>query len=91
MVIYMTHNMVMKIVNVAEAKRRLSELLDRASKGERITIYRRNRPVAELVPLAEARPSKPRPFGLAKGQFRVPDDFDAPLSPAELADWDGGD
>jgi prevent-host-death family protein len=91
MVTYMTHNMDMKVVNVAEAKRRFSELLDRAEKGERITIGRRNQPIAELVPITETRPTRLRPIGLAKGLFRVPDDFDAPLSPAELADWDGGE
>lgn len=89
MVIYMIHNMVMKIVNVAEAKRRFSELLDRASKGERITIGRRNQPIAELVPVTEARSKRLRPIGLAKGLFRVPADFDAPLSDAELSVWDG--
>jgi prevent-host-death family protein len=82
----MDHNMVMKQVNVAEAKQRLSELLDRASRGERIAICRRNQPIAELGPVAR-RPSRQRPFGLAKGTFRVPAAFDAPLPKAELDAW----
>lgn len=39
-----------------EAKTKLSELLDRVEKGERITITRHGNPVAELVPAA--RPGK---------------------------------
>ena len=33
-----------------EAKTKLSELLDRVAKGERITITRHGNPVAELIP-----------------------------------------
>ena len=36
-------------------------------------------PVAQLTPLPERPLSSSRPFGLAKGEFVVPDDFDAPL------------
>jgi len=32
---------------------------------------------------------KPRPWGLAKGEFIVPDDFDAPLPESILADFEG--
>ena len=88
MTMLMDYNLSMKQVNVAEAKRRLSELLDRASRGERIAICRRNRPIAELGPV-ERRPTRLRPFGLAKGRFRVPPDFDAPLSRADLEAWYG--
>ena len=77
----------MKQVNVSEAKEQLSDLVERASRGERIVICRRNRPVAEIGPV-ERRPTRLRPFGLAKG-MRVPADFDAPLSRAELDAWYG--
>ena len=46
-------------VNIAEAKRNLSDLLGRvAYGGETITIMRRGKPMAKLVPLspAEAKP-----------------------------------
>lgn len=74
----------MTIVNVHEAKARFSEILARAEAGETITICRRNKPVAELKPVA-AVPSKPRPLGLAKGEFSIPPDFFDPL-PDELLD-----
>lgn len=49
----------MSIVGSFEAKTHLPALLDRASKGERITITKRGTPVAMLVP-AEPRPSRDR-------------------------------
>ncbi len=41
-------------VGTFEAKNKLSELLDRAERGERVVITRRGKPVAELVPVAQA-------------------------------------
>lgn len=49
----------MATIGSFDAKTHLPELLDRASKGERITITRRGTPVAVLIP-AEARPRKNR-------------------------------
>jgi prevent-host-death family protein len=43
----------METINVAEAKRRFSEILSRAAGGERILIQRREHPVAVLVSSAE--------------------------------------
>lgn len=40
----------MNTMNMADAKAYLSEVLDRVEKGERITITRRGKVVAELVP-----------------------------------------
>jgi prevent-host-death family protein len=43
--------------SVAEAKNKLSELIDRAIEGEAVVITRHGRPVAELRPIpAPARP-----------------------------------
>ena len=80
--------MVMIVVNVHEAKAKLSEYLDAAERGERVVICRRNRPVAEL---RRSTPSLdgPRPIGLDRGQFEVSGTFFEPL-PDELADpWSG--
>jgi prevent-host-death family protein len=38
-------------IGTFEAKNRLSELLDRAERGEEVVITRRGRPVAKLVPV----------------------------------------
>jgi antitoxin (DNA-binding transcriptional repressor) of toxin-antitoxin stability system len=81
----MTNNMVMKQVTLAKAKAGLSALLDRVEAGETVAITRRHRVVAEVRPAGAPRRSKPRPIGLCRGEFHVPDDFDAPL-PADIID-----
>lgn len=75
----------MKQVGLAEAKATLSALLDRVEKGETIVITRHNQPVAELRPAGSPKRLKLRPWGLYKGQFTVPDDFNDPL-PDDLLD-----
>ena len=40
----------MAVIGIFEAKERLSELLERVERGEQITITKRGRPVALLVP-----------------------------------------
>lgn len=68
-------------VNVHEAKTHFSRLLTRVSKGEEIVIARAGKPVARLVPMANA--AARRTPGSAAGLVRISDDFDAPL-PDEL-------
>lgn len=70
--------MTMKMVNIFDAKARLSELLDDAARGERIVICKRNQPVAELRPIARPRATI-RPLGLAAGTVAVPATFFDPL------------
>jgi prevent-host-death family protein len=81
--------MVMSKVNVFEVKAKLSEYLDRAARGERIVICRRNRPIAELRAVVDVR-TEPRPIGPLPGRpaFGVPASFFEPLSASELDLWD---
>lgn len=83
--------MVMIKVNVFEIKAKLSEYLDRATKGERIVICRHNKPVAELRAVEELR-AQPRPVGVLPGrpQFDVPSSFFDPLPDEDVDLWDGG-
>jgi len=67
----------MKQVNLAEAKARLSELIDAALRGERVVIARRNRPLVLLSPVEGSR-VRPR-FGIVAGKVRMAPDFDEPL------------
>ena len=53
------------IVGVAEAKARLSELLDRVARGEHIIVARRGRPAAVLAPPDAVFESGEGPKGLA--------------------------
>lgn len=50
--------MVSSTVNVHAAKSGLSRLIARAEKGERITIARAGRPVAQLVPVVRRKLGK---------------------------------
>lgn len=80
MVILMT----MIVVNVHEAKAKLSAYLDAVERGERVVICRRNRPVAELTAAPAPRRER-RPLGLDKGRLDVPPSFFEPL-PDDLLD-----
>ena len=63
--------------NIAQAKSRLSELVDKAMAGEEVVIARDHKPLLKLVPLRDhSRPLKP---GSARGRIWLADDFDAPL------------
>ena len=73
----------MKQVNIREAKTQFSRVLRRVAVGEEITIANRGVPVARLVPVPPKKAQ--RVLGIYRGQFTVPDDFDAPL-PDDLLD-----
>lgn len=75
------------IVNVHQAKTHLSRLLDEVAAGAEVVIAKAGRPVARLVPLEPV--VRRKRFGLLKGRIDVPDDFDAPLPPDVLADFEG--
>jgi prevent-host-death family protein len=67
----------METVNLYEAKTNLSQLVERAARGEEIVIAKAGRPLARLVPLAMR--TSPRPLGLLAGEVEVAADFDDPL------------
>lgn len=80
--------MVMIRLNIYEAKTHLSEYLTKVEAGETIVLCKRNKPIAEIRPLP-ARPRELRPIGLAKGVFRIPDSFFAPLPAEILSEFEG--
>jgi antitoxin (DNA-binding transcriptional repressor) of toxin-antitoxin stability system len=80
----------MIVVNIHEAKARLSEYLEAVANGQRVVICKRNQPVAELRAVAAAR-TEPRPVGLAKGRLVVSDAFFEPLPASVVAAFEGGD
>ena len=67
----------MDTVNLYEAKTNLSQLVERAARGEEIVIAKAGRPLARLVPLAKR--TAPRPLGLLAGEVELGPDFDDPL------------
>ena len=76
-----------KTVNLYEAKTRLSELVERAARGEEVVIAKAGQPKARLVALA--RPKQPRKPGAWKGRVAIAPDFDAPLPEDVLAAFEG--
>jgi len=74
-------------VSVADAKNKLPELIRAVENGERVTICRRGRPVADLV-RTKAAPSKKPQFGTLKGQvIEVEPDWWKPMSDREAEDF----
>lgn len=77
----------MIMVNIYEAKAKLSEYVQAAAGGERVLICNRNQPVAELRAVEQKR-SEPRPIGGGPYTYDVPQAFFEPLSEEELDEWD---
>jgi antitoxin (DNA-binding transcriptional repressor) of toxin-antitoxin stability system len=78
----------MSTISLQELAHNPAALLDRVEAGEHIVVIRGGRPVAELRPVAPPHLVS-RPFGLAEGSFTVPDDFDSPLPPDVLREFEG--
>ncbi len=76
-----------EIVNLYEAKTHLSQLVDRAARGEEIVIAKNGIPLVRLTPAPFA--GQPRkPAGVFKVTF-MSDDFDDPLPPEIQAAFEG--
>ena len=70
-------------MNVAEAKAKLSELLDAAVAGHDVVIARAGTPCARLVPI-----EAPGPRSLGFLPLDLPDEFFDALDDDELASWE---
>jgi len=81
--------MTMIMVNIHEAKAKLSQFLDAVANGEHVLICKRNQPIAELRAVVPKR-TAPRPIGGAKGTMEILPSFYEPMSNEELDDWDNG-
>jgi len=77
------------MVNIADAKAKLSEYLEAVAQGETVVICRHNRPVAELRAIAAER-TEPRDLSpMFPGETFMTDAFFAPMSAAEIEEWEG--
>lgn len=78
-----------KIIKLYDAKTHLSDLVERAAKGEEFIIAKGDEPKARLVPITkEARQRAP---GGWEGRLWISDDFDAPLPPEIAVAFEGTD
>jgi prevent-host-death family protein len=74
-------------VNIADAKAKLSHLLEQVEGGDTVVLCRRNVPIAEIRPIR--RPSdKQRPVGIDRG-MKIPPSFFEPLPDAVLDAFEG--
>jgi len=74
---------VARVLNLYEAKSRLSALVEEAASGDEIIIAKAGVPRARLVPLRPRLPK--RRAGGSEGRIWIAPDFDAPL-PDEILD-----
>ncbi|WP_058185654.1 type II toxin-antitoxin system Phd/YefM family antitoxin [Terracidiphilus gabretensis] len=89
----------MPTVNIYEAKTQFSKLVDKAASGTDIIIARNGKPVARITTLQETKKLfspeereerlKARGMGALQGQGWIADDFDNPLPPEILAEFEG--
>jgi prevent-host-death family protein len=75
-----------KILNLYEAKSRLSALVEEAAAGEEVIIAKAGVPRARLVAVKSRVRRRP---GGSKGRVRIAADFDAPLPASILAAFTG--
>ena len=82
----------MPTVGLAEAKSKLSELVDQVERGEEVVISRYGKAVAKIVPV-EPRPKVDRSafLGSLAGRLHVSADFDEPLPPDVQRTFEGSD
>ena len=74
----------MSTITVQDAQANFPAVLARVAAGESLVLVDQDKPVAEFKPVAQPS-GKPRPFGLSKGLYTVPDNFNDPL-PDEILD-----
>jgi prevent-host-death family protein len=76
------------LVNIADAKAKLSELVEAATRGEEVIICNRNEPVAELRPLEAAK--TPRDLTPVYPDWTIDPAFFDPLDENDLDAWHAG-
>ncbi|HOV37927.1 MAG TPA: type II toxin-antitoxin system prevent-host-death family antitoxin [Spirochaetales bacterium] len=60
------------VINISEAKAKLSKLVEMMYQGEKVVIAKNNLPLVDLVP---HKPEGKRSLGSLKGSFTLPDTF----------------
>jgi len=68
--------MLVELVNIHEAKTRLSKLVARAQEGESFVIGKAGRPLVRVTAIDSPEPSQQKRIGFLAGQGVIPDEFD---------------
>jgi antitoxin (DNA-binding transcriptional repressor) of toxin-antitoxin stability system len=77
----------MQQITIQEIQENPSKYLNQVEAGESFIIMQEDKPIAELKPITKNKKPR-RPFGLCKGEFVVPDDFNDPLPDDILNRWE---
>lgn len=75
-------------ISVQEIHRDPLAFVHRIEAGEPLLVVRGDIAIAEIQPISPACEA-PRPFGLAAGEFTVPDDFDELLPDEVVKSFEG--
>lgn len=78
----------MKSLSTEELAADLPKLVWLIKQGERVSLVENGKEIATIIP-GPVNEREPRPYGLAKGGFVVPPDFNAPLPEAVLREFEG--
>jgi antitoxin (DNA-binding transcriptional repressor) of toxin-antitoxin stability system len=81
----------MIMVNIADAKAKLSEYVEAAGRGETVVLCRHNRPVAELKAIEGARVGPRDLTPMFPGEAFLTEAFFEPMTETELEGWYGPD
>ena len=79
----------MRTVEIHEAERHLSRLVQEAADGDPFVITRDGRPLVEVVAIDTPEPAEARRTGFMVGEVAVPPDFDRLGSTETEAMFDG--
>ncbi len=76
-----------RMVGAAEAKTHLLRLLEEVERTrEPVTITKRGKPLAQLVPMKQTE--QPSIFGFLKGSVIIHGDIEEPIDPDWEAEWE---
>lgn len=67
----------MTTVNIHKAKTHLSRLVEEAAKGKPFIIAKAGKPMVKVIALDAPSGNHVRRLGFLRGQFSIPDDFNA--------------
>jgi len=78
----------MKSISIYEIKQNFDNYVKQIRNGESLIVTFNDIPCFEMKPVRQTL-QEPRPFGLCRGEFHVPDDFDDPLPEYLIEEFEG--
>ena len=79
----------MSTITIQDAQSNFPAVLARVAAGESLVLLDQNKPVAEIKPVPPEMHPKRRQFGMSKGLYVVPDNFNDPLPDEILDEFEG--